>query len=313
NQADTLTFAKVSGPAWLSVAANGTLSGTASTSNVGTNTLLITVTDTGGLSSTGTVYLAVNGPPSFSSNPITVPGATAGQSYSATITGLVSDPNPGDVLTIRKVSGPAWLSVAGNGALSGAPAPADAGTNVFQVSVTDSGGLSNTAAMRVYVNAAPAFTQNPFSLTNATVGQAYASSIAGQATDPNVGDSLTFAKLSGPSWLSVASGGVISGSASAGDVGTNSFVVSVVDPGGLSNTATMNIVVLPKPAPLAVRAAVLGGQLSLTWDGGTAPFQVQAASGLSPAAWQDLAPATTNRSLLIPRTNAAAFYRVLGQ
>ncbi|MGH7968982.1 MAG: putative Ig domain-containing protein, partial [Limisphaerales bacterium] len=287
NPADTLTFAKVTGPTWLGVAASGILSGTAAVSNVGTNTFTVRVTDSGGLSSTGTVFLTVNGAPSFSLNPFSMPTANAGQTYSATVASQVTDPNPGDTLSIRKVSGPAWMSVASSGALSGVPGQADAGTNVFVLSVTDSGGLSNSANMLVYVNAAPGFTQNPLLLPNASVGQAYSASLTNQATDPNSGDLLTFAKVSGPSWLGVAGRGLVSGTPASSDAGTNHFVVSVVDSGGLSNTAAMTVVVLPKPSPMTVRGSLLGNQLAISWTGGAGPFQLQIATNLAAAAWQD--------------------------
>ena len=46
----------------------------------------------------------------------------------------------GDTLTYSKVSGPAWLSVASNGALSGTPGNSDVGANSFTVKVTDAAG-----------------------------------------------------------------------------------------------------------------------------------------------------------------------------
>ena len=56
-----------------------------------------------------TRYLAVtNRPPTFLSNPFTIAGAGAGQSYSATLASTASDPN-GHVTTFAKLAGPAWL------------------------------------------------------------------------------------------------------------------------------------------------------------------------------------------------------------
>src|SRR5258707_12477860 len=64
--------------------------------------------------------------------------------------------------------------------------------------------------MLVYVNGAPFFTSNPFGEPNVNAGQPYSGSIAGQATDPNPGDNLSFAKVGGPAWLNVASNGTLS-------------------------------------------------------------------------------------------------------
>ena len=98
---------------------------------------------------------SVNIAPSFTSNPINKPAAVAGQSYSSSIASDAIDPNPGDTLTFSKLSGPAWLNVAGNGALSGTPLSADAGTNSFVVRVTDSGNLFVNAALNITVAPAP--------------------------------------------------------------------------------------------------------------------------------------------------------------
>ncbi len=61
---EVLTFTKTSGPAWLSVGADGTLSGTPSPSDAGTNTWVVRVTDSGGLfaETTLTVFVVAKPP-----------------------------------------------------------------------------------------------------------------------------------------------------------------------------------------------------------------------------------------------------------
>jgi alpha-glucosidase len=56
---DTLTFSKVSGPAWLTVGANGVLSGTPAADDLGTNSFMVRVTDSGSLSNDATLLIAV--------------------------------------------------------------------------------------------------------------------------------------------------------------------------------------------------------------------------------------------------------------
>ena len=100
------------------------------------------------------ISLVPNWPPVFTDNPVTGPGITAGQACSGTLTGAVVDLN-GNPLTFAKVSGPNWLNVAADGALSGTPLSADAGTNSFVVSATDPDGLVSTATMIINVSPAP--------------------------------------------------------------------------------------------------------------------------------------------------------------
>ena len=152
---DALTFALASGPSWLTVTSGGVLSGTPSNTNANTNTFLISATDTGGLSSTDTVYISVTGAPFFLLNPFTMPAIAPGQNYSGTIATNATDPNTGNTPTFSLVSGPGWLSVAANGALSGEPQLANAGTNTFTVSVTDQGGLASSATMYILVTPPP--------------------------------------------------------------------------------------------------------------------------------------------------------------
>jgi len=55
----SVTFAKVDGPAWLAVAANGALSGTPSLSDLGTNVFAVSLSDTNGWVSTATLRITV--------------------------------------------------------------------------------------------------------------------------------------------------------------------------------------------------------------------------------------------------------------
>ena len=257
------------------------------------------------------INLVPNWPPTFGVNPLTLANANAGQNYSGTIATNASDLN-GDALTYAKVSGPTWLNVAPNGTLSGIPANADANLNTFVVSVKDTGSLSNTATLYISVNGAPAFVANPFSMPAIAAGQNYSGSIATNVTDPNPADPLTFAKVSGPAWLSVAPDGALSGIPLSANGGTNTFAVSVTDSGNLSDTATMDIPVLAAPAIVST-FTFQAGELVLNWDGGIGPFQVQTTTNLVNPDWQNVGDATATNSLSITPSNAAAFFRILGQ
>ena len=160
-------------------------------------------------------------------------------------------------------------------------------------------------------NRPPTFVSNPFSAPGANAGQSYAGTLAGSASDPN-GDTITFAKVSGPAWLSVAGNGGLAGTPFSDSAGTNAFVLRVTDPAGLFTTATMNLVVLPAP-PIVLSAALLGTNLLLNWTGGIFPYQVQVTTNFQSAGWQNVgAPASIN-SVSISPTNGTAFYRIYGR
>jgi len=92
-------------------------------------------------------------------------------------------------------------------------------------------------------NAPPQFTTALFDGGSIAEGQTYSGSIAGTATDPDAGDTLTFSKAVGPAWLSVTANGTLVGTPGEGDSGTNTFIVRVTDFAGLSAFAQLNIIV----------------------------------------------------------------------
>jgi len=91
-------------------------------------------------------------------------------------------------------------------------------------------------------NTAPTFIVDPITESDATEGVAYSGSIAGTATDAD-GDTLTYNKVSGPAWLSVASNGTLSGTPSSSDIGANNWTVQVSDDNGGTDTGMLDITV----------------------------------------------------------------------
>jgi hypothetical protein len=108
----------------------------------------------------------INNPPTFNSDPIVKPNGNQGQSYAGSIASDASDPDS-DLLTFAKTGGPAWLSVASNGAMIGTPGAADVGVNAFTVSVSDGRGGSAAATLQINVAGQPAA---PSNLVGAPVG-----------------------------------------------------------------------------------------------------------------------------------------------
>lgn len=153
-ESDPLSFSKVSGPSWLTIAANGDLSGTPGSADVGLNSFTVQVDAVDGSDTASleiTVDAAPNLPPSFASDPVVEANGEEEMAYSSTIADNASDPES-DPMNFSKLSGPSWLAVAADGSLSGTPTTADVGLNSFSVQVDATGG-SDVATLEITVDA----------------------------------------------------------------------------------------------------------------------------------------------------------------
>jgi hypothetical protein len=97
--------------------------------------------------------MLANLPPAFTANAYVFPVATADTAYAGDLAPLASDPES-QSLTFSKVAGPAWLTVAGNGAVSGTPGGGDVGLAVVVVQASDGNGGSAQATLRLRVEPA---------------------------------------------------------------------------------------------------------------------------------------------------------------
>jgi hypothetical protein len=109
-----------------------------------------------------------------------------------------------------------------------------------EVLITDSA-LSATQIAALKTNVPPQFYTNFITLASATPGIAYSNNLAGMATDLNLGDTLSYSKASGPSWLNVAPNGTLTGTANSIEAGPNNFTVNVTDASGASAFANVSI------------------------------------------------------------------------
>ena len=152
----TLTYTKIFGPSWLTVAPNGALSGTPANSDNGKNLFIVRVTDPAGATDDAMMFVTVNNTneaPTWLSGTVTKPGISRGQAYTASLAANATDPDLhyGDSLSFSKVGGPAWLTIGSNGALTGTPGAGDVGLNSFTVRATDAGGLYADATLAISV------------------------------------------------------------------------------------------------------------------------------------------------------------------
>ncbi|NVJ51384.1 MAG: right-handed parallel beta-helix repeat-containing protein [Gammaproteobacteria bacterium] len=97
---------------------------------------------------------------------------------------------------------------------------------------------------------APKFTLIPLVKSSAYPEQAYQDSLANDVIDAN-GDTVSFSKVSGPDWLTVASNGDLSGVPTAAAVGDNKFVIEASD-GQLTAEEELTITVLDASEPFPV-------------------------------------------------------------
>jgi hypothetical protein len=120
------------------------------------------------------------------------------------------------------------------------------GSDSFTFTVNDGFSDSSTATVAITVDPvedAPVF-GTPTAAAAIKYNAAYHSSLAGSATDAD-GDALTYAILSGPSWLIVDPDGVtLSGTPGSADLGPNSWTIYVSDGNGGTDTATLHIAVI---------------------------------------------------------------------
>jgi subtilisin-like proprotein convertase family protein len=94
----------------------------------------------------------------------------------------------------------------------------------------------------------PLFSSDPIAKTAAPVNGVYSGTLSGNASDPN-GQALTFSKISGPSWLSIAANGTLAGTPQLADLGLNRWMVQVGSSGGTDTAILLIEVTAPGPNP----------------------------------------------------------------
>jgi hypothetical protein len=233
---DPLTFSIVSGPQWATVSPQGLLTGTPPNSALGQNSWVVRVSD-GALTAETTVQLnVVNTPPRWKANPVILPNGSENVLYQQSLAAFVEDDN-GDTLTFTLVSGPPWATVSPTGTLTGTPRPAHLGQNRFTVRVSDGVSGQAVAEVRVFVedvNDPPSWTQSPIVLDPTDERVPFSADLSTFVVDPDVGDLLTFEKVTGPEWAAVSSNGLFGGTPLRPNVGLNVFRLRVSDRAGAS-------------------------------------------------------------------------------
>ena len=241
-----LTYAIVNAPG------RGTLSGTApnliyrpSADYNGSDSFTFRANDGTANSNTATVSITIT---PVNDAPVAVSGSAATTEGAPVSIVLAATDKDGGPLSYAIVTGPGTGSLAGVAPnLTYTPAAGFAGADSFSFRAGDGSAFSNTATVSITViaspppsNIGPSFAVNPIVMTVAE-DQALGGRLS--ATDPDEKTALTFMKLSGPSWLTVSSGGQLGGVPSNGDVGVNTFSVRVTDSANASASASLLVTV----------------------------------------------------------------------
>ncbi|HEX3746262.1 MAG TPA: putative Ig domain-containing protein [Bryobacteraceae bacterium] len=268
------SFSSANLPTWLALASDGTLSGTPPPGTPASVSFDVTVTDSLGAYSTGTLTLPVLSTPTLYFQTVSpLASATPGLLYSVTLQGGGGN----GVFNFSATGLPSWLALnSKTHVLSGTP-PA-AGPVTFQITLSDNVNQSISQYFTLPVNGTLLF-DTPATLPPASVGLPYSETLLAS------GGSGTYSwTASGlPSWLSLSSAGVFSGTPT--QAGPFTFRITVTDSQShtLSRTFTLAVVssltietaspLAPATAnfPYSLTLAAAGGAGSYSWTGNSLP------------------------------------------
>ena len=249
-------------PAGLSLAANGSITGTPTTT--GTANFTVQVKDSASATATKPLSIAI-ATAALSVTTASLPAGTAGVAYQQTLT--ASGGSGGNVWSVIAGALPSGLALGADGSITGTPAAGDSSS--FTVQVKDTSGATATKALSIAI--APAtLSVTTASLPPGTPGVAYQQTLA--ASGGSGGNAWSIISGALPGGLSLGADGSITGTPAA--AGTSNFTVQVKDSSGLTANKALGIVIAA--AGLSVSTASLPGgtvggayQQTLTATGGS--------------------------------------------
>ncbi|MBL8236106.1 MAG: PASTA domain-containing protein [Bryobacterales bacterium] len=192
------------------------------------------------------ITVPANGPPVLSA----IPNLTVAIGTTFRLQVVATDPDPQDTLTYSLLSGPAGAQMNPAPRVQWTPAATQIGGPYgFNVRVQDNNGNADSKTFNVTVlntNGAPLFDALPDETTG--TGVAFTRQLSAQ--DPNPGDVLTYALVSGPGGMTIA-GRQLSWTPTSAQTGDFPVRVRVTDPGGLTGYGQFLVTVKPVLAPVA--------------------------------------------------------------
>jgi hypothetical protein len=267
------TFSATGLPAGLTMASNGTISGTPTVS--GTFGYTVTVKDSSG--NIGTVNCSVTVNPTPTASCVTI---NAVQGVAITPVTMIGSGGVGGPYTYTAAGLPAGLTMASSGTISGTPTVS--GTFGYTVTVKDSAGNTGTVNCSVTVNPTP--TASCVTI-NAVQGVAIAPvTMTGSG---GVGGPYTFSATGLPAGLTMASNGTISGTPTVS--GTFGYTVTVKDSAGNAGTVNCSVTVAPPVIALTISCPAGTGTVGVPYSssapvtGGVGTLTFSVASGTLPS------------------------------
>jgi len=119
----------------------------------------------------------------------------------------------------------------------------------LEITITDDGSPAQSVTETITINlettnSAPYFNSTILNKPTVEVGVQVSGSLVSDSGDPDIGDVLSYSKLSGPAWLTVNSDGSYSGTPGQNNIGENTFLVEVKDSALANASATLSITVI---------------------------------------------------------------------
>jgi RHS repeat-associated protein len=240
---EVLTWQITGNPAGMTQSSTGRLNWLPGSAQGGAYRISITVRDSRNRTATQSFTLFIetqllNTPPQLLSTPLS--SANVGRQYSYAV--RASDADASDILTYLLDSGPAGMTLNSTTGLI-QWTPSAPGTFPVVLRVRDLSGATATQSFSIRVqnlNRGPQFTSNP--LTSATANTTY--NYIPTATDPDAGDTVSFALLNAPIGMTLNPGnGVILWTPTPGQVGSHPVTLEARDNIGAISTQSWTIVV----------------------------------------------------------------------